>query len=459
MIDSTPVVRFAPSPTGTFHVGSARTAIFNWLFAKKTGGKFLLRIEDTDKSRSTQENVDLIVQSMDWLALDWDGEVDFQTRHIERHKSFVDKLLSEGKAYRCSATAADVSTWKKLHGREKGFRGEETSDGAVRLRIPTGDLVVHDLVLGEVRFDSKNIDDYVISRADGTPTYLLASASDDIHDNITHVIRGSDHLSNTPRQLALYKQLGATIPQFAHLPLLNDSDGKKLSKRNLKEGHMTSVEDLMKEGILPDAALNYLSLLGWGNTDNKTLLSREELTAKFSLTKVSKNPSQFDTEKLKWINSKKIKTVDIDDAVKGLGLTKDAPKKAFDNIARIETIFNVSRDKIQTLNQFWDLNSFFFDETFSISDSAKHTWIQVEAKPILIGVHVGLQNIEDWTIYNIRDTLKGIVKGTNLKPKQVFQPVRVAVSGKEIGPGIFELISILGKETVLKRLSDVIEQL
>src|ERR1700676_5389167 len=275
-------VRFAPSPTGTLHIGGARTALFNWLLARGAGGRFVLRIEDTDSERSTPENVEQLIDALGWLELDWDEGPIFQSDREARHREAVESLLASGRAYRSQATAGDVQAWKAIHGDERGFRGEPEEAGAVRLRVPDeGDTTFEDLVVGEVRSPNRSMDDLVIARADGTPLYNLAVAVDDLDLGITDVIRGNDHLTNTAKQLLIIGALDATPPRYAHLPLLHGPDGKKLSKRH----GAASVQELRAAGYLPAAVRNYLALLGWGAGDDQTILSTEELIRRFDTTR------------------------------------------------------------------------------------------------------------------------------------------------------------------------------
>src|SRR6202049_5085572 len=284
-------VRFAPSPTGALHIGGARTALFNWLMARGAGGRLVLRIEDTDRERSTPENVEQILDALRWLELDWDEGPIFQSSREARHREAVDSLLSAGRAYRSQPTADDVKSWKASHGYDRGFRGEPQDDGAVRLRVPDdGDTAFEDLVVGEVRSPNRSMDALVIARADGTPLYNLAVAVDDLDLEITHVIRGNDHLTNTAKQLLILGALGATPPRYGHLPLLHGPDGKKLSKRH----DAASVQELRRGGYLPSAVRTYLALLGWGAGDDETILSTEDLIRRFDITRVQRNPAQFD---------------------------------------------------------------------------------------------------------------------------------------------------------------------
>ncbi len=299
-------LRFAPSPTGALHIGGARTALFNWLLARGAAargegeGTLVLRIEDTDRERSTPENVEQILDALRWLKLDWDEGPILQTARSERHGEALQELLKSGHAYRSSATAEDVKAYKQRHGAQRGFRGEDEPQGAVRLRVPEeGATVVHDVIRGDTRFEHTHLDDPVIARSDGSVLYNFAVAIDDLDAGITHVVRGEDHLSNTPKQLLVLEALGAPQPVYAHLPLLHGPDGRKLSKRH----GAASVQELRDGGFLPEAVRNYLALLGWGAEGAQdTVMSTEELVEKFALERVSRNPAQFDETKLRWLN-------------------------------------------------------------------------------------------------------------------------------------------------------------
>src|SRR5271165_6498366 len=298
--------RFAPSPTGALHIGGARTALFNWLLARHSGGELVLRIEDTDRERSTPEHVEQILDSLRWLELDFDEGPIFQTERSARHGEVLQALLAAGGAYRSTATAQDVKAFKERHGAEHGFRGQPEDEGAVRLRVPAeGATVVHDVIRGDTRFEHAHLDDPVIARADGSVLYNFAVAIDDLDARITHVVRGEDHVSNTPKQVLVLEAAkavgigaGEPLPVYAHLPLLHGPDGKKLSKRH----GAAAVGELREAGYLPEAVRNYLALLGWGAGDDATVLSTPELIERFTLERVSRNPARFDEVKLKWLN-------------------------------------------------------------------------------------------------------------------------------------------------------------
>src|ERR1035437_786658 len=316
-------VRFAPSPTGALHIGGARTALYNWLLARGRGGTLVLRVEDTDRERSTPENVEQILDALRWLKLDWDEGPIFQSQRADRHAEALNQLLSDGHAYRSSATTDDVRAYKTQHGSQRGFRGEPETEGAVRLRVPdTGETLVDDGIRGQTRFPNVNMDDPVIARADGSPLYNFAVAIDDLDAGITHVVRGEDHLSNTPKQLLVLEAARAAgfgprspLPVYAHLPLLHGPDGKKLSKRH----GAASVQELRDAGYLPEAVRNYLALLGWGAGDDQTVMSTEELIERFELERVSRNLARFDETKLRWLNGLYIRGLAVDDLTARLG--------------------------------------------------------------------------------------------------------------------------------------------
>src|SRR6188768_527390 len=342
-------VRFPPSPTGALHIGNARTALYNWLLARGSGGQLVLRIEDTDRERSTPENVDLIFESMDWLGIDFDEGPIYQSANAERHAAVVQELLESGAAYRTTAGPEQVKAYKAAND-NRGFRGAEESEGAIRLRMPDeGVTTVNDIIRGETAFENVLLDDLVIARGDGTPVYHLAVVVDDSDAEITHVVRGADHYSNTPKHLRIYEALGATPPTYAHLPLLHGPDGKKLSKRH----GAASVSDLRKTGYLREAVINYLALLGWGYDETTTFFTIEELQQLFSLERVSKNPAVFDEQKLRWINGRYLRELSVDDLTARL--------EEFTGHEGLKPAVEISQEKISTLSEFWPLAGSFYE--------------------------------------------------------------------------------------------------
>jgi glutamyl-tRNA synthetase len=433
-------VRFAPSPTGQLHIGGARTALFNWLVARGSGGTLVLRIEDTDRERSTPENVEHILEALRWLELDWDEGPLSQTDNEERHRQVVERLLEEGKAYRTTATGEDVRAWKEQHGAERGYRGTPAGEGAVRLHVPDeGSTVFHDLIRGDTVFQHTHLDDPVIARADGSPLYNLAVAIDDHDAQITHVIRGEDHISNTPKQLLVLEAMGAPQPVFAHLPLLHGPDGKKLSKRH----GAASVQDLRDAGYLPEAVRNYLALLGWGDTDDETLIATDELVRRFSLDRVSKNPAQFDEQKLRWMNGRYVRDLAPADLAARL--------EAFTGREGLADAAAISAEKIQTLGDFWPLAGFFFDGPGD-DEAARAKWLGADGLAALRDARGALGDLGSWDADAIEPALGAVIAAREAKPREVYQPLRVALAGTTISPGIFETLVVLGRDESLRRI-------
>lgn len=433
-------VRFAPSPTGALHIGGARTALYNWLMARGNAGTLVLRIEDTDRERSTPENVEQILDALRWLELDWDEGPISQVSRSERHQEVLQQLLDAGHAYRTNATADDVKAYKAQHGADRGFRGEPEAEGAVRLRVPDeGSTTVHDLIRGDTVFQHVHLDDPVIARADGTVLYNFAVAVDDLDAEITHVVRGEDHLSNTPKQLLVYQALGAQPPAFAHLPLLHGPDGKKLSKRH----GAASVQELRDAGFLPEAVRNYLALLGWGAADDQTILSTQELTSQFDVARVQKNPAQFDETKLRWLNGRYLRELSLDDLTARL--------EAFTERTGLRAAVAISQEKIQTLADFWPLAGFLFDGPRE-DPKAREKWLDAEHRHALVQAREALVHLEPFDVEHVEVALREVVECGDRKPKDVFQPIRVALAGTTVSPGIFESLCVLGREESVRRL-------
>ena len=436
-------VRFAPSPTGALHIGGARTALYNWLAARHegAGGTLVLRIEDTDRERSTQDNVQQILDALRWLELDYDEGPVFQTANEPRHRAVIEQLLADGHAYRSSATAETVKAYKERHGADRGFRGEPEAEGAVRLHVPDdGATVVRDIVRGETAFQHVHMDDPVIARADGSPLYNLAVAVDDLDAGITHVVRGDDHYSNTPKQLLVLEALGAPQPIYCHLPLLHGPDGKKLSKRH----GAASVQELRDAGYLPEAVVNYVALLGWGAADDETILSRDELVAQFSLERVQRNPARFDEQKLKWMNGMYIRRLSVGELTTRL--------EAFTGRTGLRAAAEISQEKISTLADFWPLAGTLIDGPTGDDAKAREQWLGEEGRAALGDVRSVLAGLDPFELEAIDEALRGVVAARETKPKQVFQPIRVALTGRTISPGVFEMITVLGREETLRRL-------
>src|SRR5215216_5856271 len=400
-------VRFAPSPTGVLHIGGARTALYNWLLARGSSGAFVLRVEDTDRERSTPENVEQILEALRWLELDWDDGPFSQWERRERHTEAAQQLLDSGHAYE--------------------------DEGALRFRVPDeGELTYQDAVLGEITTPYKGIQDFVIRRSDGSALYNLAVAVDDRDMGITHVVRGEDHISNTPRQVMILRALGEEPPAYAHLPLLHGPDGKKLSKRH----GAASVQELRAAGYLPEAVRNYIALLGWGDTDDETILSTDELVRRFRIERVSRNPARFDEQKLRWLNGRYVRELGVDELTKRL-------ERYLGRDGDLRPAVAISEEKMQTLADFWPLAGFIFDGPAD-DPKAREKWLGEEGRASLQAAREALAGVEPFGLAGIEQALRGVVESRGVKPKDVFQPVRVALAGTTVSPGIFETLEVLG---------------
>jgi glutamyl-tRNA synthetase len=437
--DSKPRLRFAPSPTGALHIGGARTALYNWLAARHDGGALVLRIEDTDRERSTEGNWDQIIDALEWLELDWDEGPISQFGRAERHQEALDQLLESGAAYRDAATAKDVEAWKAEHGAGAGYRGTPTDEpvAAVRLRVPdAGETVVEDLIHGPVAFPNASYDDFVIARGDGTVLYNFAVAVDDAEMGITEVVRGDDHLSNTPKQLLVLEALGHRPPRYAHLPLLHGPDGKKLSKRH----GAASVQELREAGYLPAAVRNYLALLGWGTDDDATLMPTEELVRRFRVQDVGKAAAIFDERKLRWLNGRYMRELPLEEYVaavaRHLGREPDQ---------RLREACAIAQEKAQTLAEVWPLIRFLFEPPVEDPQAWKKVMKPEVAAP-LAAARDALASVEPFEPDAIEAALAPILDRFDLKPGRLYQPIRVAITGSSVSPGIFESLAALGRE-------------
>ncbi|MER3410525.1 MAG: glutamate--tRNA ligase [Thermoleophilia bacterium] len=405
----------APSPTGFLHVGNVRTALFNWLFARHEGGEFRLRIENTDTSREVAEAVEQIQESLRWLGLYWDGPVTFQLDRRDRCQAEARRLLAEGKAYE--------------------------DEGAIRFRMPDqGTTAWDDLVLGRIEYPNEKLEDVVILRSDGRPTYNFASPIEDWMDGITHVIRGQDHVPNTPKQIRILEALGARPPAYAHLPFVLGPDGSKLSKRH---GAVT-VEEFRTAGYLPDALVNYLALLGWSYDDRTTIMSRQELVERFTLERVSRSPAIFDYAKLEWMNGVYLRALSAEafaDAV-----VSYLRERGYDwDEALVRRAAPLVQEKIATLGEFPRLCAFLFGPVEP--DPA----LLDGAGPILEQAASTLSQVEPFTAQHIERALRQMAEQLRLKPREAFQPIRIAVTGQTVSPGLFESLELLGKEEALRR--------
>lgn len=477
-------VRFAPSPTGKLHIGGARTAIYNWAFARANGGTFILRIDDTDPTRSTDENTQIILRAMRWLGLDWDEgpEVggDFgpysQTERLDLYKQTAERLLAEGKAYPCFCTPEQLAADREAaQARKDPFQGYQrrcrdlTPEEAqaridagepyvLRIKVPEGrgNVVINDAVHGEVTFDAKELDDFVIFRSDGTPTYNFATVVDDALMGITHVIRGDDHLSNTPRQVMVYEAMGAPVPTFAHISMILGADGKKLSKRH----GATSVEEYRDAGYLSDAFVNYLALLGWSLDGETTVIPRDVLASKFSLDRISKNPATFDPKKLDWMNAEYINAMDDKTFADEIMLPQlieaglidegfEADEAWVDALAAIVR----PRTKMPTDAAAVAAPVFKTAETLEYDEKSVAKGLAKEGLgAVLDAAKTALEAVTDWTPANIDAALEPLPEALDVKKRLVFGAVRVAECGNMVSPPLGETMALIGRDDCLARI-------
>jgi glutamyl-tRNA synthetase len=456
--------RFAPSPTGSLHIGGARTAIFNWLFARHHGGKFILRIEDTDRTRSTEESIAEIIDAMKWLGLEWDEGPFRQSERLHVYKSHIERLLEAGKAYRCYCTQEELEAKReeaqrqgrvyRYDGRCRHLKSQPANAPfTVRLLTPeVGTIEVEDLIRGTIVFDAKDIDDFIIQKTDGFPTYNFAVVVDDATMNITHVIRGDDHLANTPKQILIYKALGYELPKFAHVSMILGPDKTKLSKRH----GATSVIAYREMGYLPEALVNYLTRLGWSYGDQE-IFSREELIEKFTLDNVGKSPAVFNPEKLLWLNGWYIRNKPVEEIARLVlpFLEKRGIKAALNE--KLIKVVNSLRERTKTLKELADASLYFFTDEIEYDESAKKKFLTPETVPIFRDLIDRLSSLSDFNASELQRVFGEIIEQKGLKLVQIAQPVRVALTGKTVSPGIFEVMEILGKEKVLERLERAIK--
>ncbi len=404
----------APSPTGLLHIGNVRTALFNWLFARHEGGEFLLRIENTDTSREVEAATAQIQESLRWLGLDWDGPVTFQLDNLETCQKLARRLLDEGKAYE--------------------------DDGAIRFRMPDeGTTTWDDVVLGRIEYPNKEIEDLVILRSDGRPTYNFASPVEDVQDRITHVLRGPDHVANTPKQINILRALGAELPVYGHVPNVNGDDGKKLSKRH---GAVT-VDEFRRDGYLPAALVNYLALLGWSYDDRTTIMSRHELVERFTLDRIGASPATFDYQKLDWLNGVYLRNLQPDEYAHDLCKWLSEQGIAWP-VERVRATVPLVQEKIERFSQYPDFVRFFFEPVTppgGVDPALSHAAAD------------RLAAVEPWAAAAIEEAMRALAEERGLKPRDAFAPIRLALTGSKVSPGLFESIELLGREESLARLN------
>jgi glutamyl-tRNA synthetase len=456
--------RFAPSPTGYLHIGGARTALFSWLYARKHGGDFILRIEDTDLERSTQESVNAILEGMTWLGLEYDKGPFYQTHHFDRYKEVIQQLLAQGDAYYCCCTKEELEAVRneqmahkekpRYNGkcRDKGYKGDDGRDYVVRFKNPLdGVVTINDLVKGEIVVANKELDDLVIARTDGSPTYNLTVVVDDMDMKVTHVIRGDDHINNTPRQMNILKALGADLPLYAHLPMILGSDGARLSKRH----GAVSVMQFRDDGYLPEALLNYLVRLGWSHGDQE-VFSVDEMVEYFELENVNVSASTFNTKKLLWLNHQYIMNSDPAHVARHLswhiGQLGIDPSEG---PALVEVV-KVQRERSQTLVDMARASAFFYRDFDEYEEKAVKKNFTAEAEEVLAALHQRFAEIEDWQGEALHQVIVDLAEAKALGMGKVAQPLRVAVTGTAVSPAIDVTLALLGKDKTLSRIQKAI---
>jgi glutamyl-tRNA synthetase len=470
MTDSV-VTRFAPSPTGFLHIGGARTALFNWLYARGRGGKMLLRIEDTDRERSTKEAIDAILDGLKWLELDWDGDVIYQFSRAARHREVAESLLAAGKAYRCYAMPEQLDEMRKkarAEGRTRLYDGlwrdrdpSEAPAGmkpTIRLKAPQiGETVIEDQVQGRVVWQNENLDDLVLLRGDGTPTYMLAVVVDDHDMDVTHIIRGDDHLINAARQKQIYDALGWNVPNMSHIPLIHGPDGSKLSKRHGALG----VDAYRAMGYLPAALRNYLVRLGWSHGDQE-IFSTEEMIAAFDLPAIGRSAARFDFAKLENLNGHYIRHSDDQTLVRQFEAALDyvpngaAVKAKLNQATRAQLLQAMPslKERARTLIELIEGSYFIFaDRPLQIEPKAQ-ALLTTETRQLIGRLHTALEAVSPWTIATTEAAMRAFAEESNLKLGAIAQPLRVALTGKTTSPGIFEVLTVLGRDACLARLAD-----
>jgi glutamyl-tRNA synthetase len=458
--------RFAPSPTGHLHIGGARTALFNWLFARHHGGRFILRIEDTDRERSREEYTHGILEGLAWLGITWDEDLYYQSARMDVYKEYAYKLLAESKAYRCYCTAELLEEKRKSalkEGRKPSYDRtcrDETAERpgepfVIRFKTPVaGSVAYDDLIRGTITFQCEELDDLIILRTDDTPTYNFTVVIDDGLMGITHIIRGDDHINNTPRQVLIYQALGFELPRFGHVPLIHGKDRARLSKRH----GATALLEYRDDGFLPEALMNYLSRLGWAYGDEE-IFSREELVEKFDLPNVGKSAAIFDMEKLLWLNGHYMKSLPVEDIAGRFGPFLEARGYAVTEKTKLVPIVLNLRERAKTLKEMAQMADFFFREEIEYETAAKEKFLTPSSKPILERFLRDLRTLPVLSEAEQRAMVEAIAKEHGKKLVDVIQPVRVALSGKVVSPGIFEVIDILGKAVVERRIERAISSI
>ena len=465
-----PIVRFAPSPTGELHLGGARTALFNYLYAKKNNGKFFLRIEDTDAERSKEEFIDQICDSLNWIGLDWDEPIIYQSQNKSQHSQIVSHLLKTKKAYRCFCTKTELQKERdeakkakipyKYSGKYRNLSDNEVKQKlnnaepfSIRIKIPDGETSFTDMVYGEIKVNNKDLDDFIIQRSDGSPTFNLSCVVDDLFMGINTVIRGEDHLSNTPKQIIIYNLLSKKPPKFVHLPMILASKGQRLSKRH----GATGVEEYKNMGYFPESLLNYLFLLGWSSSNEKEIFNLNEMIHEFNFDGIVKKGAIFDIKKLEWVS--------------GQHLSAKSPKDFLELIYEINSnwglsqseeylfkVIDILKSRVRTINDIISYSDYFFNDPKEFdSDVMKRSWPDSQTNRYIEKYYNVLKDVDDWSFSNLENQLKTFSNNENISIGKIILPIRLSISGFGIGPSLYALMELLTRKTVLRRIKYAID--
>lgn len=467
MKNSSVKVRFAPSPTGELHIGGARTALFNWLFAKNRGGKFYLRIEDTDLERSQEKYTDQILESLAWLGLKWDQPLVYQSQRLDDYKSRVKELLNTGQIYRCFCTKDDLQiardaghfsypgTCRNLSDEHIKTRLNQGQNFTFRFRVPKGETVYKDLIYGEIHVDHKELDDFIVVRSDRAPTYNYVNVIDDHDMGITHVIRGEDHVSNTPKQILLYKALGYTEPEFAHLPMIFGHDKKRLSKRHGAPG----VQNFRNDGYLPDSLLNYLALLGWNPGTEDEIFSLSQLVEKFDLSRVQKKGAVWDEKKLHWLSGQHVMNKSTDFLLAAIRSINPDWGKGSD-ISFLISVIELLKVRAKSLTEFIQQSEYFFNDPESYDKAGRKKWWKDESANERISIFSQhLDKISNWRKEDLETAFKSFAESNEFGLGSIIMPIRMAVCGTHNGPSIFDILELLGRDTTIRRIETALDKL
>ena len=456
------VTRFPPSPTGDLHIGGARTALYSWLYARQNDGKFILRIEDTDLERNSKQSVDAIIDGMNWLGLDYDEGPIFQTDRFDRYKAVIQQLLDEGKAYRCDCTPEELEAVReqqrankekpKYNGKCRERHDVSVEGSVIRFKNPLeGDVVIHDRVKGDIVINNRELDDLILARPNGVPTYNLTVVVDDMDMQMTHVIRGDDHINNTPRQINLFLALGAKLPEFAHVPMILGDDGKRLSKRHGAVGVMQYRDD----GFIPQALLNYLLRLGWSHKEQE-IFSREEMIDLFKLENVNVAASTFNTKKLIWVNEQYIKTLAAEELAEHLEWHLDNQKLDISNGPAITDVIEAHRDRAKTLKELASSIRYYYEDFSEYDEKAAKKNFKTATPGILQNLLDKFKQVNDWNPESIESVIQATCEELELGMGKVGPPLRVAVTGTAMSPSLDVTLNLVGKERSLKRLEKAV---